>query len=122
MKNPEARKAALVKVLAMREDNIVPEKPTPIPSANPEMLLETVEQAFIASKIGHLLETARKQRKIGKRELARALQTSHGRISTLENAENLELKSIRAVAEELGFEVQVSLIPRDGGRNLETRI
>ena len=122
MKNPEARKAALAKVLAMREDNIVPEKPMPIPSANPEMLLETVEQAFIASKIGNLLEMARKQRKIGKRELARALQTSHGRISTLENAENLELKSIRAVAEELGFEVQVSLIPRDGGRNLETRI
>lgn len=92
MKNREARKAALATVLAMREDNIIPDLPTFIPEANPNVLLETVEQAYIASKIGDLLELARKQRKIGKRQLARALDTSHGRITALENAANLELK------------------------------
>jgi transcriptional regulator with XRE-family HTH domain len=61
---------------------------------------------------------ARKQRKIGKRQLARALQTSHGRVSALENTENLELKSITAVAAQLSFDVQVSLIPKDGGTSL----
>jgi hypothetical protein len=35
-----------------------------------------------------------------------------------ENAVNLELKSITAVAGELGFDVQVSLIPRNGGTSL----
>lgn len=118
MKNREARKAALAKVLAMTEDNIIPEVPTFIPEENPDQLLEVVEQAYMSSKIGDLLEMARKQRKVGKRELARALQTSHGRITALENAVNLELKSITAVAGELGFDVQVNLISRDGGTSL----
>jgi hypothetical protein len=118
MKNLEARKAALATVLAMREDNIIPDVPTFIPEAKTEQLLETVEQAYLAHKIGGLLEMARKQRKVGKRQLARALQTSHGRITALENAVNLELKSITAVASELGFDVQVNLIPRDGGTSL----
>jgi hypothetical protein len=118
VKNREARKAALARVLAMTEDNIIPDVPTFIPEENPDQLLEVVEQAYLSSKIGDLLEMARKQRKVGKRELARALQTSHGRITALEKAVNLELKSITAVAGELGFDVQVSLIPRDGGTSL----
>ncbi len=118
MKNREARKAALATVLAMTDDNIVPSVSTFIPEADPNQLLETIEQGYIASKIGDLLEAARKQRKIGKRELARALQTSHGRITALEKSVNLELKSITAVAAELGFDVQVNLIPRDGGTSL----
>ena len=118
MKNREAGKAALTKVLAMTEDNIIPDVPTFIPDESPAQLLEVVEQAYMSSKIGDLLEMARKQRKIGKRQLARALQTSHGRITALENAVNLELKSITSVAGELGFDVQVNLIPRDGGTSL----
>jgi hypothetical protein len=120
MKNLEARKAALARVMARTDDIIYPKTPTFIPESDPDTLLETVEQAYLSEKIGELLEAARKQRKVGKRELARALQTSHGRISALEKAENLELKSIAAVAAQLGFDVQVSLIPKDGGMSLNT--
>ena len=116
--NREARKAALERVMKCTDDIIIPKGPVFLVESDPADLLETVERGYIASKIGDLLEQARKQRKIGKRELARALQTSHGRISALEKADNLELKSITVVAAELGFDVQISLIPKDGGTSL----
>jgi hypothetical protein len=118
--NREARKAALKRVLARRDDIIVPKYPVQIPDEDPRDLLELVEQGYMESKIGALLEDARKTRDIGKRELARSLGTTHGRISTLEKAQNLELKSITEVADALGFDVQVTLISREDGATLGT--
>ncbi len=119
-KNVEARKAALQRVLKLRDDIIIPKTPVNIPEEDPRDLLEMVEQGYMESKIGALLEDARKTRDIGKRELARSLGTTHGRISTLEKAQNLELKSITEVANALGFDVQVTLISREDGATLGT--
>jgi hypothetical protein len=118
--NREARKAALKRVLVRRDDIIIPKHPVEIPDEDPADLLERVEQGYMELKIGALLEDARKTRDIGKRELARSLGTTHGRISTLEKAQNLELKSITEVAGALGFDVQVTLVSRVDGATLGT--
>jgi Helix-turn-helix domain len=118
--NREARKAALKRVLARRDDIIIPKHPVEIPDEDPSDLLERVEKGYMELKIGALLEDARKTRDIGKRELARSLGTTHGRISTLEKAQNLELKSITEVAGALGFDVQVTLVSREDGATLGT--
>jgi Helix-turn-helix domain len=118
--NREARKAALKRVLARRDDIIIPKHPVEIPDEDPSELLERVEKGYMELKIGALLEDARKTRDIGKRELARSLGTTHGRISTLEKAQNLELKSITEVAGALGFDVQVTLVSREDGATLGT--
>lgn len=118
--NREARKAALKRVLERRDDIIIPKHPVEIPNEDPADLLERVERGYMELKIGALLEDARKTRDIGKRELARSLGTTHGRISTLEKAQNLELKSITEVAGALGFDVQVTLVSREDGATLGT--
>ncbi len=92
--NRDARKAALKRVLARTDAIITSKIPIDLPESDPTDLLERVEQGYMELKIGSLLEDARKTRDIGKRELARSLGTTHGRISTLEKAQNLELKSI----------------------------
>jgi hypothetical protein len=118
--NREARKAALKRVLNRTDSVIVPKIPVEIPESDPADLLELVEQGYMELKIGALLEDARKTRDIGKRELARSLGTTHGRISTLEKAQNLELKSITEVAGALGFDVQVTLVSRNDGATIGT--
>lgn len=120
--NRAARKAALKRVLERQDDVITPKLAVFIPDSDPTHLLETVEQAHIEIQIGTLLETARKTRDIGKRELARSLGTTHGRISTLEKAKNLELKSITDVAYALGFDVQITLVSRNNGTTLGTTL
>ncbi len=104
----------------MGEGPVIPKHPVEIPEEDPRDLLERVEQGYMELKIGALLEDARKTRDIGKRELARSLGTTHGRISTLEKAQNLELKSITEVAGALGFDVQVTLVSREDGATLGT--
>ncbi len=104
----------------MGEGLVIPKHPVEIPDEDPSDLLELVEKGYMELKIGALLEDARKTRDIGKRELARSLGTTHGRISTLEKAQNLELKSITEVAGALGFDVQVTLVSRDDGATLGT--
>jgi hypothetical protein len=118
--NREARRAALKRVLNRTDSVIVPKIPVEIPESDPADLLELVEQGYMELKIGALLEDARKTRDIGKRELARSLGTTHGRISTLEKAQNLELKSITEVAGALGFDVQVTLVSRNDGATIGT--
>jgi Helix-turn-helix domain len=119
-RNSEARQAALQRVMMMGEGPVIPKHPVEIPDEDPSELLERVEKGYMELKIGALLEDARKTRDIGKRELARSLGTTHGRISTLEKAQNLELKSITEVAGALGFDVQVTLVSRDDGATLGT--
>jgi transcriptional regulator with XRE-family HTH domain len=73
-----------------------------------------------------MLELARK---IGKRErpvrchlvsktrkLARKMGMNHARVSQIEQATNLELKSVLETAQLLEYDVSISLIPREGGK------
>jgi ribosome-binding protein aMBF1 (putative translation factor) len=118
-KNREARREALQRVIARRDDVIIPKKLTFIPEDAPP--LETILQAALLEKtVGGLLEDARKERKVSKRELARKLNTVHARVSQMEKASNLELRSILEVARSLGYDVEITLIPQQGGRSLGT--
>ena len=115
-KNREARKAALEHVLQMRDEVITPDGPDrTVPETSTETMLEMVEQGYVQATIGALLEQARLTRKVGKRELARKMGRNHARISQLEAATNLELKSVLETADLLEYDVSISLVPREGG-------
>ena len=113
--NRAKRKAALAAVMQMGEGPVIPKSKTALPSEAVEHLEQTVEKGYLAQTIGELLEKARQTRGLGKRELARKLETSHGRVSKLEQSENIELKSLLEVAQTLGYDLSISLIPKEGG-------
>lgn len=116
--NREKRKAALAQVRVMGEGRVIPAKPMKVSQAQAEDLEATVEQGYLAQTVGELLEKARQSRGLGKRELARRLESTHSRVSKMEGSENVELKSLLKVAGTLGYDVSISLIPREGGAAL----
>jgi ribosome-binding protein aMBF1 (putative translation factor) len=91
--NRDKRKAALAAVMQMEEGAVVPNQKQPNPGQSVEHLEAAVESGYLAQTVGELLEQPRKAQGLGKRELARRLQTSHGRVSKLEQSENIELKT-----------------------------
>ncbi len=117
-KNIEARKAAFERVMQMGEGPVLLDESVEIPEEDPNDLERRVNQAYFEATIGELLKTARRERGLGKRELARVMGTTHGRIGQLEHAKNLELKSVMETAAALGYDLELSLIPRAGGRTL----
>jgi ribosome-binding protein aMBF1 (putative translation factor) len=122
-KDPRAaRRAALAQVMVMGEGIVKPNKPSFIPKANVDTLETDIETAYIEASIGQLLETARSKRKVGKRELSRKLGTNHARVSQLEGAENLELKSILQVLDSLDFDLELHLISRKDGEVIRARM
>jgi ribosome-binding protein aMBF1 (putative translation factor) len=118
-KNRDERRAALEQVMQMREEIITPDGPNrEIPETGLEETIELVARGYVQATIGELLEQARLTRKIGKRELARKMGMNHARVSQIEQATNLELKSVLETAQLLEYDVSISLVPRDGGKAL----
>ncbi len=117
-----SRRAALARVMKMKGDVVVPDKPSFIPHADVSKLEAEVEAGYIEMTIGALLEQARSTRKLGKRELSRKLGSNHARISQLEGAENLELKSILQVLDSLDYDLELRLIPRHDGEVIRARV
>jgi ribosome-binding protein aMBF1 (putative translation factor) len=116
-KNREERRAALEQVMQMREEVITPDGPNrEIPETGLEETIELVARGYVQATIGELLEQARLTRKIGKRELARKMGMNHARVSQIEQATNLELKSVLETAQLLEYDVSISLVPREGGK------
>jgi DNA-binding transcriptional regulator YiaG len=117
-KNAEARRAALERVMGMGEAPIRLDASLEIPEEDPTQLEGRVNHAYLEATVGELLEAARRERGLGKREFARVLGTTHGRVGQLEQADNLELKSVLETAAALEYDLELSLIPRAGGRTL----
>jgi ribosome-binding protein aMBF1 (putative translation factor) len=116
-KNRDERRAALEQVMQMREEVITPDGPNrEIPETGLEETMAMVARGYVQATIGELLEQARLTRKIGKRELARKMGMNHARVSQIEQATNLELKSVLETAQLLEYDVSISLVPRDGGK------
>lgn len=113
------RKAALAAVKQMGEGPVVPTQQHLIPNPSFDDLASAVDTAYLVQTVGELLEKARHLRGLGKRELARRLETSHGRIGKLEQSKNLELNSLLEVAQTLGYDISISLIPKDGGTTIQ---
>lgn len=117
-----AKRAALEQVMQMGEGVITPDKASFIPTANIDTLEQDIETAYVEATIGKLLETARTTRNLGKRELSRKLGSNHARVSQLENAENLELKSILQVLDTLNYDLELHLISRLDKRVIRARV
>ncbi len=117
-KNAEARRAALAAVMEMGEAPVRLDAAFETPDEDPAMLEGRVNHALFEATVGELLEAARRERGLGKRAFARVLGTTHARVAQLEHADNLELKSVLETAAALEYDLELSLIPRAGGRTL----
>jgi hypothetical protein len=120
--NRDRRKAALAAAIQLGEGPVEPVHESIVPDQGADYLEEAVTSGFLLHTVGQLIEQARKARGLGKRELARKLATTHSRISRLEQSENLELRSLLAVAQALGYDLSIGLIPREGGPVMGTVI
>lgn len=117
-----ARQAALAQVMSMGEGVVYPDEPVALPTADVDSLASDIEVAYLQVSIGQLLETARSKRQVGKRELSRKLDTNHARISQLEGATNLELKSIVQVLHSLDYDLELHLVSRTDGEVIRARV
>ena len=97
------------------EEPVVPDETQPIPEATLAELTSTVTRVVEARRVGELLERARLRRGLGKRAAARALGAAHARVSQLEAAENVELRTMLAYLRELDFNVMIVAVPAEGG-------
>ncbi len=79
-----------------------------------ETFSNTLEQLIAVQTVGDGLRQARKRRKLSSRQLASQLDLSQTRIMELERANTqLELRTVARVAEGLGYQVKLELIPDD---------
>ena len=82
-----------------------------------EQLQAAFEEALFERRMGDALHTARETRGITGVELARRTGVSPMRISQLERVGgNVEVQTLSRVADALGYDVTVTLTPREGGR------
>lgn len=84
-------------------------KPTTV-----EELQQKLEYFLILDSLGELLQKIRSDRGLTVREMAREVQKSPGRISQIEGTrDRIELKTLAQYANELGYDVQIALVPRN---------
>jgi DNA-binding XRE family transcriptional regulator len=80
----------------------------------PESFAKLLESAIIEPSLDRLLKDARDAARMSLREMAEALCVSRARAHQLEQAgANLQLETLQRAAEALGYDVQVTFIPRD---------
>ena len=79
-----------------------------------EELQQKLEYFLILDSLGELLQKIRSDRGLTVREMARQVQKSPGRISQIEGTrDRIELKTLAQYANELGYDVQIALVPRN---------
>lgn len=82
----------------------------------PGALAAFARDALVVSSAGALLEAARKRRGLGPRQLAERLGVSRPRVLQLEGvSDRVELQTLVRFADELGFDLQITLLDREGG-------
>jgi hypothetical protein len=121
-KNRAKRRAALKRLASYEADVIIPVKPQKLPEAKVEELLDIVTGEVQKRQIGELISSAMAYRQIGVRALARRIKRSHSQIIALEQASNLELRTLLSIADSLDFDVELKLIPREGGQALQAEL
>lgn len=121
-KNRTKRRAALQALAGYEGDMIVPNKPQKIPEAKVEDLLDTVIGEVQKRQIGELVTSAMAYRQVGTRALARRIKRSHSQIVALGQSQNMEISTLVTIADSLEFDVEVKLIPREGGKAIQTEL
>jgi hypothetical protein len=114
--NRAKRQAALAALAHYQGDTIIPEKTQPLRETNVDELMNTVKAEVQKRQIVGLVSSALNYRKVGVRALARKVKRSHSQIIALEQSNNMEISTLLTIANSLEFDVEVKLIPREGGR------
>ena len=113
MQQPE-RKA--VKGNAMPENLLSPD----LTAGETEMHLH---DTLISETVGKMFSLARKERKLSVRELAKKVSVSHPRVVAVENAgDKLEIQTLARFAQALNYDLEISLVPRDGKATIKSKL
>ena len=104
----------LAALLAEPEAMVDVNPPETLKPTTAEELQQKLEYFLILDSLGELLQKIRNSRGLTVREMAREVQKSPGRISQIEGTrDRIELKTLAEYANELGYDVQIALIPRN---------
>lgn len=104
----------LAALLAEPEAMVDVNPPETLKPTTAEELQQKLEYFLIVDSLGELLQKIRNSRGLTVREMAREVQKSPGRISQIEGTrDRIELKTLAEYANELGYDVQIALIPRN---------
>jgi hypothetical protein len=104
----------LAAILAEPEAMVDANTPENLKPTTVEELQQKLEYFLILDSLGELLHKIRSDRGLTVREMAREVQKSPGRISQIEGTrDRIELKTLAQYANELGYDVQIALVPRN---------
>ncbi|MBE9186339.1 MAG: helix-turn-helix transcriptional regulator [Microcoleus sp.] len=104
----------LTTILAEPEAMVDANTPETLNPTTAEELQQKLEYFLILDSLGELLHKIRSDRGLTVREMAREVQKSPGRISQIEGTrDRIELKTLAQYANELGYDVQIALVPRN---------
>lgn len=104
----------LAAILAEPEAMVDANTPETLKPTTVEELQQKLEYFLILESLGELLQKIRSDRGLTVREMAREVQKSPGRISQIEGTrDRIELKTLAQYANELGYDVQIALVPRN---------
>lgn len=104
----------LAVILAEPEAMVDANTPENLKPITVEELQQKLEYFLILDSLGELLQKIRSDRGLTVREMAREVQKSPGRISQIEGTrDRIELKTLAQYANELGYDVQIALVPRN---------
>lgn len=104
----------LAAILAEPEAMVDANTPENLKPTTVEELQQKLEYFLILDSLGELLQKIRSDRGLTVREMAREVQKSPGRISQIEGTrDRIELKTLAQYANELGYDVQIALVPRN---------
>ena len=104
----------LAAILAEPETMVDANTPENLKPTTVEELQQKLEYFLILDSLGELLQKIRSDRGLTVREMAREVQKSPGRISQIEGTrDRIELKTLAQYANELGYDVQIALVPRN---------
>jgi hypothetical protein len=101
---------------------IVPTKTQPSPEANVAELMATVKAEVQKRQIGEWVSSAMTYRRVGVRALARKVKRSHSQIVALGQSKNKVISTLLTIADSLEFDVEVKLIPREGGKVIQVAL
>ena len=78
---------------------------------------QAVEDLYLTESIGEALRAAREGRELSGTKLAQRLGIGRSRVSQLEHKDDdLELRTLYRVLDALGYDLELKLIPREGGK------
>lgn len=118
---------ALAQLARLPHDQPIRPQKTPknLPQAitTPSEIDAMIKEIIFAANLKELIVTARQQRGFTLREAATSAGMKHPQLVQIEQSSGrVELRTLARIAQALDFELHVSLVPKHGGRSIETNL